>query len=202
MIALLVVALTTIIGTTVGIVSGYYGGKTDSWIQRVVELFLAFPELPLYLALVSIIPITIPSGLFIAFVIGVMTALRWAGMSREVRGKTLSMARLEYVKAAISVGASDKRIIFRHILPNVLSHVIVVITLLLPQVVLLESFLGFLGFAVKPPLVSWGLMLQDTGNFATLGSYPWVLAPVGFVLLTVFAFNALGDGLRDSVDPY
>ena len=98
--------------------------------------------------------------------------------------------------------SGDFRIITRHILPNVLSHIIVAVTLAIPTVVLLESFLGFLGFAVKPPLISWGLMLQDTGTFSVIGSYPWILSPVVFVLITVFAFNALGDGLRDAVDPY
>ena len=102
----------------------------------------------------------------------------------------------------LHVGASDGRIITRHILPNVMSHVIVAITLGIPSIVLLESFLGFLGFAVKPPLISWGLMLQDAGTFSVIGSYPWILSPVGFVLVTVFAFNALGDGLRDAIDPY
>ena len=163
---------------------------------------LAFPQLPLYLALTSLIPITAPSNVFIAFVIAVLAALGWAQLSREVRSKTLSLARIEYVRAAQAVGASDSRIIFRHILPNVLSHIIVAITLQIPDVVLIESFLGFLGFAVKPPLISWGLMLQDTGTFSVIGSYPWILSPVVFVLLTVFAFNALGDGLRDAVDPY
>ncbi len=102
------------------------------------------------------------------------------------------------MRAAIAVGASDKRIITRHVLPNV----IVSVTLSIPSIVLLESFLGFLGFAVKPPLISWGLMLQDALTFSVIRSYPWILSPVGFVLLTVFAFNALGDGLRDAIDPY
>ncbi|RWX19728.1 ABC transporter permease [Rhizobium hidalgonense] len=99
-------------------------------------------------------------------------------------------------------GSTDRRIILQHIFPNVMSHVIVAVTLAIPSVVLLESFLGFLGFAVKPPLISWGLMLQDTATYSVIGSYPWILSPVGFVLVTVFAFNALGDGLRDAVDPY
>lgn len=202
MIALTVVSLTTIVGTLVGITSGYLGGAIDSWVQKFVEFVLAFPQLPLYLALTSLIPVTAPSNLFIAFVIGVMAAIGWAQLSREVRSKTLSLARIEYVRAAIAVGSSDLRIITRHILPNVLSHVIVAITLAVPTIVLLESFLGFLGFAVKPPLISWGLMLQDTGTFSVIGSYPWILSPVVFVLITVFAFNALGDGLRDAVDPY
>ena len=116
--------------------------------------------------------------------------------------KTMALRQVDDVKGALAVGASDARIITRHILPNVMSHVIVSVTMGIPSIVLLESFLGFPGFAVKPPLISWGLMLQDAGTFATLGTYPWILAPVGFVLLTVFAFNALGDGLRDAIDPY
>lgn len=201
-IALIVVLLTTTVGTLVGISSGYLGGRLDAWVQRFVELVLAFPQLPLYLALTTLIPVTAPSNVFIAFVIGVMAVLGWAQLSREVRSKTLSLARIEYVRAAVAVGSSDFRIITRHILPNVLSHIIVAVTLAIPSVVLLESFLGFLGFAVKPPLISWGLMLQDTGTFSVIGSYPWILSPVVFVLITVFAFNALGDGLRDAVDPY
>ena len=202
MIALAVVSITTIVGTLVGITSGYIGGRLDNWVQRFVEFVLAFPQLPLYLALTSLIPVTAPSNVFLSFVIFVMAVLGWAQLSREVRSKTLSLARIDYVRAAIAVGARDSRIITRHILPNVLSHIIVSITLAIPSVVLLESFLGFLGFAVKPPLISWGLMLQDTGTFSVIGSYPWILSPVIFVLITVFAFNALGDGLRDAIDPY
>ncbi|MEI9404283.1 ABC transporter permease [Mesorhizobium argentiipisi] len=202
MIALTVVFIITVIGTTVGMVSGYFGGKFDVWMQRFVELVLAFPQLPLYLALTTLIPVTAPTNVFLAFVIVVMSALGWAQMSREVRGKTLALARIDYVRAAMAVGATDRRIIMQHIFPNVMSHVIVAVTLAIPTVVLLESFLGFLGFAVKPPLISWGLMLQDTATYSVIGTYPWILSPVGFVLITVFAFNALGDGLRDAVDPY
>jgi peptide/nickel transport system permease protein len=201
-IALAVVTITTVLGTLVGIISGYIGGRLDTWVQRFVELVLAFPQLPLYLALTSLIPVTAPSNVFIAFVIGVMAALGWAQLAREVRSKTLALARIEYVRAAIAVGSSDWRIVLRHILPNVSSHLIVAVTIAIPAVVLLESFLGFLGFAVKPPLISWGLMLQDTGTFSVIGSFPWILSPVVFVLITVFAFNALGDGLRDAIDPY
>jgi peptide/nickel transport system permease protein len=202
MISLVSITLITIIGTLLGITSGYLGGRFDMWFQRFVEVILAFPQLPLYLALATLIPPTAPPYLFLSFVILVIVGLGWAQLSREVRGKTLSMSRIEYVRAAVAVGASDGRIITRHILPNVLSHVIVAVTLGIPTIILLESFLGFLGFAVKPPLISWGLMLQDAQTFASIGSYPWILSPVGFVLLAVFAFNALGDGLRDAVDPY
>ncbi|MDX8459102.1 ABC transporter permease [Mesorhizobium humile] len=202
MIALTVVFIITVIGTSIGMISGYFGGKFDVWMQRFVELVLAFPQLPLYLALTTLIPVTAPTNVFLGFVIIVMSALGWAQMSREVRGKTLALARIDYVRAAMAVGATDRRIIMQHIFPNVMSHVIVAVTLAIPTVVLLESFLGFLGFAVKPPLISWGLMLQDTATYSVIGTYPWILSPVGFVLITVFAFNALGDGLRDAVDPY
>ena len=201
-ISLVSITLITIIGTLLGITSGYIGGRFDMWFQRFVEIILAFPQLPLYLTLATLIPPTAPSSLFLSFVIVVIVGLGWAQLSREVRSKTLSMARVDYVRAAVAVGASDGRIITRHILPNVLSHVIVSVTLGIPAIILLESFLGYLGFAVKPPLISWGLMLQDAQTFSTLGSYPWILSPVGFVLLAVFSFNALGDGLRDAVDPY
>ena len=202
LIAFAVVTITTTVGTLIGITSGYLGGTVDNVVQRFVDFVLAFPQLPLYLALTSLVPLTAPSNVFIAFVIAVLAALGWAQLSREVRSKTLALARIDYVRAAIAVGSSDLRIVTRHILPNVLSHIIVAVTLAIPTVVLLESFLGFLGFAVKPPLISWGLMLQDTNTFSVIGSYPWILSPVVFVLITVFAFNALGDGLRDAVDPY
>ncbi len=200
--ALIAVSFITIVGTLVGLSSGYLGGRYDAWVQRVVDIFFALPQLPLYLSLAAVIPVTAPSEVFLAIVVVVIAALNWAQLSREVRGKTLALARIEYVRAAQAVGATDMRIILRHILPNVVSHIIVSITTWIPQIVLIESFLGFLGFAVKPPLISWGMMLQDCGNFSVLGSYPWILSPVGFVLLTVFAFNALGDGLRDAIDPY
>jgi peptide/nickel transport system permease protein len=202
MIALVSIAIITVIGTLTGITSGYLGGRFDLWFQRFVEIILAFPQLPLYLALTTLIPVTAPSPVFLSFVILVIAGLGWAQLSREVRAKTMSMAQIDYVRAAAAIGASDTRVITRHILPNVMSHVIVSVTLGIPTIILLESFLGYLGFAVKPPLISWGLMLQDASTFSVIGSYPWILSPVGFVLIAVFAFNALGDGLRDAIDPY
>lgn len=175
------------------------GYQEPDW---VTTNFVDTGKLPLYLTLTTLIPVTASSTFFLTFVVLVIVALGWAQLSREVRSKTMALAHIDYVRAAIAVGASDRRIILRHILPNVLSHVIVAVTLGIPTIILLESFLGFLGFAVKPPLISWGLMLQDAGAFSVLGSYPWILSPVGFVLITVFAFNALGDGLRDAIDPY
>ena len=200
--ALVVVSITTTVGLLVGAVAGYLGGATDRWLQRLVDVVLAFPQLPLYLALGALIPITLGAASFLGTLVAVMSVLGWAGFSREIRSKTLVAARMDYVRAAVALGASDWRVVRRHILPNLLSHVIVSFTLNLPAIVLLESFLGFLGLAVKPPLISWGLMLQDAGGFAAIGSYPWILSPVGFVFVTVLAFNSVGDALRDAVDPY
>ena len=131
-IALSSIALITIVGTLTGIASGYIGGKFDLWFQRFVEIILAFPQLPFYLTLATLIPVTAPSGLFLTFVVLVIVGLGWAQLSREVRSKTMAMARVDYVRAAMAVGASDGRIITRHILPNVMSHVIVSITLGIP----------------------------------------------------------------------
>lgn len=174
----------------------------DRWLQRLVDVLLAFPQLPLYLTLGALIPVTVSSGLFVTILIATLSVLGWAGLSREIRGKTLMLARMDYVRAAIAMGADDRRIILHHIAPNLMSHVLVSFTLSLPTIVLLESFLGFLGLAVKPPMISWGLMLQDVSGYSAIGSYPFILSPVIFVFVTVFAFNAVGDALRDAVDPY
>jgi peptide/nickel transport system permease protein len=158
-----------------------------------VEIVLAFPQLPLYLTLATLIPVTAPSGVFLAFVVrGDRGAGLGAAVARGAVQDRWRCGRMDYVRAAVAVGASDGRIITRHILPNVMSHVIVAITLGIPSIVLLESFLGFLGFAVKPPLISWGLMLQDASTFSRHRLLSLDPEPVGFVLLTVFAFNALG----------
>lgn len=197
-----VVMFTTLTGLLVGATAGYRGGTIDRWLVRIIDFVLAFPQLPLYLALGALIPITLGAGSFLLILAAIIAVLGWAGLAREVRAKTMALARMDYVRAAIALGASDWRIIYRHIAPNLVSHLLVSFTLTLPAIVLLESFLGFLGLAVKPPLISWGLMLQDAASFAAIGAYPWILAPVGFVFATVLAFNAVGDALRDAIDPY
>ena len=201
-IAVIVVIISVMIGTLVGIISGYLGGMADHWIQRGVEFFLAVPEVPFYFALVAIVPRGL-SGLELVLVIcAILSTLRWAQLAREVRGKTLSIAHLDYVAAAEAVGATRWRIVIRHILPNVMSHVIVATTLIIPAIILVESFLSFLGLGVQPPMISWGLLLNAAQNIQNLGSYPWVLSPVVAVLIAVMGFNMLGDGLRDAIDPY
>lgn len=199
---LLVMGTACVIGTIVGVSSGYFGGTFDVITQRVIEFVKSFPDLPLYLALVAIMPRRAdPLSVFIMFA-GILVLLLWANLARELRGKVIAVRSVEFVKAAVAVGASDKRIILRHIAPNMSSHIIVWATFTLPEVILLESFLSFLGVGIQAPMVSWGVMLNQVRDFQALASAPWLLAPVGMVILSVLSFNALGDGLRDSMDPY
>ena len=200
--ALLVVAITMIIGTLLGIASGYFGGKVDMVMQRVVELVMSFPDLPIYLALIAVLPKNTDSSTLFILMVVVMSSLKWAQLCREIRGKTLALRNMDYVRAADAVGIGHWRIITRHIMPNVFSHVVVVATISIPGIILMESFLSFLGVGIKPPLVSWGLLLNNVRDFQAIGSYPWLLAPVGFILIAVLGFNAMGDGLRDAMDPY
>ena len=201
-IALIVVSVSITLGALIGITSGYLGGLADHWIQRGVEFFLAVPEVPFYFALVAIVPRNLTPLQLVLVICAILSTLRWAHLAREVRGKTLSISQLDYVTAAEAVGAGRWRIVVRHILPNVMSHVVVATTLLIPSIILIESFLSFLGLGVQPPMISWGLLLNAAQNIQNLGSYPWVLAPVVGVLVAVMSFNMLGDGLRDAIDPY
>lgn len=191
-----------VIGAAVGISSGYFGGLYDLVAQRLVEFIKAFPDLPLYLALVALLPRKAdPETTFMMFA-GILVLLRWADVSRELRGKVIAMRGLDYVRAAEAVGARSGRILSRHILPNVSSHIIVWATYALPEIILLESFLSFLGVGVQAPMVSWGSMLNQILDFQSFSAAPWMMAPVGMIIVSVLAFNAFGDGLRDAMDPY
>jgi len=142
-----------------------------------------------------------PIGVFIMFAAS-LVLLGWADVSRELRGKVIAMRGLEYVRAAEAVGAGNGRIFFRHLLPNVSSHIIVWATYALPEIILLESFLSFLGVGIQQPMVSWGSMLNQILDFQSFSAAPWMMAPVGMIVISVLAFNAFGDGLRDAMDPY
>jgi peptide/nickel transport system permease protein len=190
------------IGSTVGIVSGYYGGWADNLIQRFIEFVQAFPTLPLWMALAAVIPITWNQTVIFVTMSCIFALLGWTLLARELRGKVLSLRETDYILAAREMGASDRRIIFRHLFPNCLSHVIVVMTLTIPSIILAESFLSFLGIGIQEPLVSWGTLMREAQSLQTLGSNPWLMWPVAFILLAVIGFNFLGDGLRDAVDPY
>ena len=190
------------IGSVLGVVSGYYGGRIDDVLQRFVEFINAFPQLPLWMALASIVPKTADSFTVFVIMAFIFALLSWTTLAREVRGKVLSLRQTDFILAAKEMGASDARIIFKHLYPNTLSHVLVILTLTIPGVILAESFLSFLGIGIQEPLTSWGLLTRNAQNLQTLSQQTWIMAPIGFILFAVLGFNFLGDGLRDAADPY
>ena len=190
------------IGILMGGISGYYGGWIDLLIQRIVEVLLSFPRLPILLALSYVIPATWPSTYVYLGIIAVLSFLGWAGLARVVRGQVLSAKSIDYTQAAKALGASDLRIILRHIIPNLASYLIVTATLALPGYILGESALSFLGLGVKEPMTSWGILLSAVREegFSALSQYPWLLTPGLMIVLSVLAFNFAGDALRDAAD--
>lgn len=190
------------VGATIGIISGYYGGWTDNIIQRFIEFLQSFPALPLWMALAAVIPITWDQRLIFVTMAIIFALLGWTPLARQIRGKALALRETDFILAAKEMGASDQRIIFRHLFPNCLSHIIVVLTLTIPAIILSESFLSFLGIGIQEPLVSWGTMMREAQSLQTLGSNPWLMWPALFIVIAVVGFNFLGDGLRDAVDPY
>jgi len=201
-IGLVGISFTFVIGIILGGISGYVGGWVDTLIQRLIEIVAAFPQLPLWLVIAAILP---PwwSALSVYFAITVLLSLLgWTGLARVTRGKILSLREEEYAVAARLLGASHGRILFRHLVPGFTSHIIVTLTLSVPGMILGETALSFLGLGLRPPIVSWGVMLQDCFNLDVVANYPWLLLPVVMIVLTVLSFNFLGDGLRDASDPY
>lgn len=196
------VTLTFILGTLLGGISGYFGGTVDNVIQRIIEFLRAIPQLPLWMTLAAALPKEWPP-LYIYFAITLILALlNWVGLARVVRGRLLSMREEDYALAARSSGASDFRIIVSHLLPGFTSHLILSVTLMIPQMILYETALSFLGLGMQPPAVSWGVLLQDFRDILAIFHIPWLLLPALFVLATVLLFNFVGDGLRDAADPY
>lgn len=194
--------MTIVFGMTLGVVSGYYGGWIDQLIQRATEFLNAFPDIPLFMALAAAIP-KYWSPLAVYFMLTVILSfVRWGGLARQVRGLILSLREREYVLAAKSAGASDARIMFRHLLPGSMSHVIVIATLSIPGMILSETALSWLGLGIKAPLTSWGVLLQDAATVRAISVTPWELWTVPFILIAILAYNMLGDGLRDALDPY
>ncbi|MFN8443213.1 MAG: ABC transporter permease [Caldilineaceae bacterium] len=194
--------ISVFIGAIVGVMSGYYGGWIDNLIQRFVEFISAFPQLALWLALVAIVPRTWDSFRIFLIISFIFALLSWTTLAREVRSKILSLKQTDFVLAAKESGASDRRIMFLHLLPNTISHIIVVLTLTIPGIILAEAFLSFLGLGIQRPLVSWGLLMQAAQNLDTLSVRQWIISPAAFIILAVLGFNLLGDGLRDAADPY
>lgn len=202
-IGLIGVAMSLVLGIVLGSLSGYYGGWVDTAIQRLIEVVSAMPTIPLWLGLAAAIPLTW-SPLQVYFVITlIVSLLGWTGLAREVRGRFFALKSEDFVTAARLDGSRERRIIFRHILPSLTSHILAVVTLAIPTMIIAETALSFLGIGLKPPVVSWGVLLQDAQNIRTVSSAPWLLIwPSAAVVLAVLSFNFFGDGLRDAADPY
>jgi len=190
------------VGSVLGVVSGYYAGSIDMFLQRFIEFVQSFPQLPLWMALAAIIPPTWPPLRIFVIMGFIFALLGWTSLARQVRGQVMAFRETDFILAAKEMGASDSRIIFKHLYPNSLSHIIVVLTLTVPSIILAEAFLSFLGIGIQAPLVSWGTLMHDAQNLQTLGSHLWIMTPVIFIVTAVLGFNFLGDGLRDAADPY
>ncbi|MCC6804107.1 MAG: ABC transporter permease [Anaerolineae bacterium] len=201
-IGLVGVALSLFIGIILGGISGLLGGVVDNIIQRIVEITLSIPTLPIIMAFAALVPIDW-DVLLVYFIVTILLAfVGWTGLARVVRGKFLALREEDFVLAARLDGAKSRRLIFRHMLPSFYSHIIASVTLALPNMILGETALSFLGVGLRPPAVSWGVLLQDAQKINVIASYPWLMFPAFAVIVIVLAFNFLGDGLRDAADPY
>ncbi len=196
------IAVTFVLGLTIGGISGYVSGRTDMVIQRFCEIINSFPRLPMWLALGAAVPTHwTPLQTYFGITVA-LSLLSWTGLARVVRGKILSLREEDYATAARLLGASHGRVLYRHLLPGFTSHIIVSLTMAIPGVILGETSLSFLGLGLRDPVVSWGVMLQQCMDIEAVRYYPWLMTPVVMIITTVLCFNFLGDGLRDAADPY
>ena len=201
-VGLVAVAMSTILGVVLGGLSGYVGGKTDSVIQRVIELLQSVPTIPIWLALAAALPRDwTPIQVFFAITV-ILSLIGWTTLGREVRGRFLALREEDFVLAARLAGCSRMRIILRHMVPTFASHIIATASLAIPVMIINETSLSFLGLGIRPPAISWGVLLQEAQNIQSLALAPWLLIPGLVVILAVLAFNLVGDGLRDASDPY
>ncbi|MTH77845.1 ABC transporter permease [Paracoccus aestuariivivens] len=201
-IGLVGVSLSLFLGIVLGGISGYYGGRIDFVIQRVIEFVLALPTIPIWLALAAALPQNWPATLQYMMITIILSLTGWAQLARVVRGRFLSLRSEEFVAAARLDGVPERRIIFRHMLPSFASHIIASVTLAVPAMILAETSLSFLGLGLQPPTISWGVLLREAQNIRSIATAPWLFLPGGAVVLAVMALNLLGDGLRDAADPY
>ena len=190
------------LGIVIGGLAGYYGGWVDSLSQRVIEIVRSFPELPLWMALSAALPVTWSPVLVFFGITVILGLLDWTGLARAVRSKLLALREEDFCTAAQLMGARPGRIIGRHLLPGFASHIIASATLSIPSMILGETALSYLGLGLRPPVTSWGVLLTEAQNMNVVVLYPWLMLPVVPVVVTVLAFNFLGDGLRDAADPY
>ncbi len=196
------VALSLVLGVLLGGISGLYGGWVDTSIQRLIELLRSIPTIPLWMGLAAALPNTWSvTQVYLAITI-IISLIGWTDLARVVRGRFLALREEDFVVAAELAGASQMRIILRHMLPSFTSHIIAAVSLALPAMIVSETALSFLGLGLRPPAVSWGILLQDAQNIQVLAGAPWLLSAAVPVTVVILAFNFLGDGLRDAADPY
>ncbi len=196
------VLLSFVLGILIGGVSGYYGGLIDTMVQRAIEFIRSIPSVPLWMTLSAALPVSW-SPIKVYFGISlILSLIGWTGLARVVRSQFLALREEDFVMAAQLCGASEMRIILRHLVPAFLSHIIASVSLAVPGMILSETSLSFLGLGIRPPAISWGVLLQEAQNLRAVSTSPWVLAPGFFVVLVVLCFQFLGDGLRDAADPY
>ena len=186
----------------IGTASGYFGGPIDNLIQRFIELIQTFPFISIFIAIAAALPPTMPVLQRYLLITIIFAFINWTGLSREIRGKVLSYRASDYTNAAIAAGGSHWWVITRHMIPNALSHIIVVASFAIPGAIAAETALSFLNLGILPPAVSWGVLLQDAQDINSIRIYPWLLIPLGAIILASLCLYLLGDGLRDAVDPY
>jgi len=201
-VGLVAVALSVIFGVLLGGISGYFGGWPDLIIQRLIEILQSLPTIPIWLAMTAALPQNWrPDQVFFAITI-ILSLISWTTLGREVRGRFLSLREEDFVLAADLAGCSRLRIITRHMVPAFMSHIIATSTLAIPVMIISETSLSYLGLGIRPPAISWGVLLQEAQNIQTVAQAPWLLLPGVFVIIAVLIFNLVGDGLRDAADPY
>jgi peptide/nickel transport system permease protein len=201
-IGLIGVSISFVLGIIIGGLAGYYGGRVDMIIQRTIEIVQSLPHIPLWLALAAIMPATWSPVLVYFGITVILGLMDWTGLARAVRSKLLSLREEDYVVAAQLMGAKPSRIIGLHLVPGFMSHLIASATITIPKTILGETALSFLGLGLRPPITSWGVMLNEAQNINVVALYPWLLYPVVPVIIVILAFNFMGDGLRDAADPY
>jgi len=201
-VGLIGITISFILGIVLGGLAGYYGGWIDIVIQRVIETIRSFPELPLWMALSAALPVTWSPLLIYLGITLILGLIDWTGLARGVRAKLLSLREEDFCTAAVLMGARPRRVIFRHLMPSFMSHLIASATLSIPAMILGETALSFLGLGLRPPITSWGVLLNEAQNINVVAIYPWLMLPVVPVIIIVLAFNFFGDGLRDAADPY